>query len=140
MSKINSWPNRYKDKNHRKYNLKVHIVLVTKYRKALLRHGIDDFVKRAVFYIAKQNGWDITAMETDKDHIHILLEYDATERICDIISILKRQTTYYLWIRYKMYLSKQYWNKHIFWSDGYFACSIGEASSATIEQYIAEQG
>lgn len=29
-------------------------------------------------------------METDKNHVHILLEYDATERICDIISILKR--------------------------------------------------
>ena len=39
--------NRYEHRNRRKYNLKVHIVLVTKYRKALLRHGIDDFVKRA---------------------------------------------------------------------------------------------
>ena len=79
-------------------------------------------------------------METDKDHIHILLEYDTTERVCDIISILKRQTTYYLWNRYGTYLSRQYWKKHIFWSDGYFACSLGEVSSATIEKYIAEQG
>ena len=39
--------NRYEHRNRRKYNLKVHIVLVTKYRKALLRQGIDDFVKRA---------------------------------------------------------------------------------------------
>ncbi len=39
--------NRYEHRNRRKYNPKVHIVLVTKYRKALLRHGIDDFVKRA---------------------------------------------------------------------------------------------
>ena len=61
--------NRYNCRNRRKYNLKVHIVLVTKYRKALLQSGVD-----------------------------------------------------------------------IFWSDGYFACSIGEVSSATIEKYIAEQG
>lgn len=47
--------NRYRHTNRRKYNLKVHIVLVTKYRKALLQHGIDDFVKRAVNYLAEQN-------------------------------------------------------------------------------------
>ena len=113
---------------------------MTKYRKALLQNGIDDFVKRAMSYLAEQNDWNIIAMETDKDHIHILLEYDATERICDIISVIKQRTTRWLWIRYRDVLSKQYWKKHIFWSDGYFACSIGEVSSATIEKYIAEQG
>lgn len=132
--------NRYKHKNRRKYNLKAHIVLVTKYRKTLLQYGLDDFVKRAITDLAEQNNWTIIAMETDKDHIHILLEYDTTERVCDIISIVKRQTTYYLWDRYGTYLSGQYWKKHIFWSDGYFACSIGEVSSATVEKYIAEQG
>lgn len=132
--------NHYNHKNRRKYNLKAHIVLVTKYRKTLLQYGLDDFVKRAIIYLAGQNNWTVIAMETDKDHIHILLEYDTTERVCDIISILKRQTTYYLWNRYGTYLSRQYWKKHIFWSDGYFACSIGEVSSATIEKYIAVQG
>ena len=132
--------NHYNHKNRRKYNLKAHIVLVTKYRKTLLQYGLDDFVKRAIIYLAGQNNWIVIAMETDKDHIHILLEYDTTERVCDIISILKRQTTYYLWNRYGTYLSRQYWKKHIFWSDGYFACSLGEVSSATIEKYIAEQG
>ena len=47
--------NRYNCRNRRKYNLKVHIVLVTKYRKALLQNGIDDFVKRAISYLADQN-------------------------------------------------------------------------------------
>jgi len=132
--------NHYNRRNRRKYNLKVHIVLVTKYRKALLQNGIDDFVKCAISYLAEQNDWNIIAMETDKDHIHILLEYDATKRICDIISVIKQRTTRWLWIRYRDILSKQYWKKHIFWPNGYFACSIGEVSSATIEKYIAEQG
>ena len=30
--------------------------------------------------------------------------------------------------------------KKIFWSDGYFACSIGEVSSTTIQKYIENQG
>jgi len=79
-------------------------------------------------------------METDKDHIHILLEYDTTERVCDIISILKQQTTHYLWTKYSKFLNRHYWKKHIFWSDGYFACSIGEVSAATIQKYIESQG
>lgn len=60
--------------------------------------------------------------------------------VCNIVSILKRQTTYYLWARYKDYLSTHFWEKHIFWSDGYFACSIGEVSTATIQKYIKSQG
>ena len=132
--------NRYEHKNRRKSTLNVHIVLVTKYRKRLLTNGMDTFLKRACNYLADQNRWNIIAIETDIDHIHILLEYDTTERICDIISILKRHTTHYLWIRYKACLSRQYWKKRIFWSEGYFACSIGEVSSVTIEKYIAEQG
>ena len=87
--------NRYNRKNRRKYNLKVHIVLVTKYRKALLQNGIDDFVKRAISYLAEQNDWTIVAMGTDQDHIRILLEHDAVERICDIISIIKQRTTHW---------------------------------------------
>ena len=132
--------NRCNRKNRRKYNLKAHIVFVTKYRKALLQNGIDDFVKGAINYLAEQNNWSIIAMETDKDHIHILLEHDTIERICDIISIIKQRTTRWLWTRYRDVLSKQYWKKQIFWSDGYFACSIGEVSSTTIQKYITEQG
>ena len=37
-------------------------------------------------------------------------------------------------------LFKQYSKKKIFWSDGYFACSIGEVSSATKQKYIESQG
>ncbi|MBQ4513773.1 MAG: transposase [Anaerolineaceae bacterium] len=46
-------------------------------------------------------------METDKDHTNIMLEYDATERICDIISILKQQTTYSLWKQFPEFLLRQ---------------------------------
>ena len=41
--------------------------------------------------------------------------------------------------KYSSVLSKQYWKEKIFWSDGYFACSIGEVSSATIQKYIESQ-
>lgn len=132
--------NRYYRHNRRKYSLKVHIVLVTKYRKQLLQGSIADDVKQKILDIANTRSYEIIAMETDKDHIHFLLSYDATDRVCDIVKIVKQETTYYLWQKYNSVLSKQYWKKKIFWSDGYFACSIGEVSSATIQKYIESQG
>ena len=60
--------NRYNRHNRRKYSLKVHIVLVTKYRKQLLNGSIADDVKQKNFDISNSNGWNIIAMETDKDH------------------------------------------------------------------------
>ena len=137
MNGVNSNYNRH---NRRKYSLKVHIVLVTKYRKQLLQGSIADDVKQKILDIANTRGYEIIAMETDKDHIHFLLSYDATDRVCDIVKIVKQETTYYLWQKYNSVLSKQYWKKKIFWSDGYFACSIGEVSSATIQKYIESQG
>ena len=127
---------RYNRHNRRKYSLKVHIVLVTKYRKQLLQGSIADDVKQKILDIANTRGYEIIAMETDKDHIHFLLSYDATDRVCDIVKIVKQETTYYLWQKYNSILSKQYWKKKIFWSDGYFACSIGEVSSATIQNIL----
>ena len=132
--------NRYNRHNRRKYSLKVHIVLVTKYRKKLLKGSITDDVKQKIFDIAKTRGYEIIAMEADKDHLHFLISYDTTDRVCDIVKIVKQETAYYLWQKYGSFLSKQYWKKRIFWSDGYFACSIGEVSSATIQKYIESQG
>ena len=73
------------------------------------------------FDIANTHGYEIIAMETDKGHMHFLISYDTIDRVCDIVKIVKQETTYYLWQKYGSFLSKQYWKKRIFWSDGYFA-------------------
>jgi REP element-mobilizing transposase RayT len=70
--------NRYNRHNRRKYSLKVHIVLVTKYRKQILKGSIADDVKQKIYDICNSKGYDIIAMETDKDHIHFLINYDTT--------------------------------------------------------------
>ena len=131
---------RYNRHNRRKYSLKVHIVLVTKYRKQLLKDSIANDVKQEILDIAYTRGYEIIAIETDKDHIHFLLSYDTADRVCDIVKIVKQETTYHLWQKYSSVLSKQYWKEKTFWSDGYFAYSIGEVSSATIQKYIESQG
>ena len=100
--------NRYHHHNRRKYSLKVHIVLVTKYRKQILKGHISDDVKQKIYDIANVYGYEILAMETDKDHIHFLLGYDTTDRVSDIVSMIKQQTTYYLWQKYPRFRAKCY--------------------------------
>ena len=131
---------RYNRHNRRKYSLKIHIGLVIKYRKQLLKDSIADDVKQEILHITNTRGYEIITIETDKDHIHFLLSYDTADRVCDIVKIVKQETTYHLWQKYSSVLSKQYWKEKTFWSDGYFACSIGEVSLATIQKYVESQG
>jgi putative transposase len=37
-------------------------------------------------------------------------------------------------------LDKYFWKEKTFWSDGYFCCSIGNASIETVIKYIESQG
>jgi REP element-mobilizing transposase RayT len=37
-------------------------------------------------------------------------------------------------------LKHQFWKDKTCWSDGYFVCSVGNASAETIRKYIQEQG
>ena len=97
---------RYNRHNRRKYSLKVHIGLVTKCHKQLPKGSIADDVKQKIFDIANSRGYEIIAIETDKDHIHFLLSYDTTDRVCDIVKIVKQETTYHLWHKYSSVLSK----------------------------------
>lgn len=126
----------YNRGGHSKYSMKVHLIFVTKYRKKIFKFDkrADD-VKQFLYDAAKKYGYEIIQMETDKDHVHILLEYSPKISVSDIVRQLKQYSTYQMWNYHKEYLSNQYWKNKILWSDGYFACSIGQVSQEIIKKY-----
>ncbi|MDD4123773.1 MAG: IS200/IS605 family transposase [Bacilli bacterium] len=131
----------YISRNHSKYLLMAHLIFVTKYRKKLLiKYG--DEIKQILSDIAEEKDFEIIEMEVDKDHVHLLVSYNPTQSILDIVRLLKQISTYQIWRKNNnhLYLSKQFWKEKTFWSDGYFACSIGNVSKETIEKYIQSQG
>lgn len=131
----------YSHGGHSKYSIKVHIIFVTKYRKKLFALGkYGDDVKQFLYDAAKKYGYTIIQMETDKDHVHILLEYSPKVSVSNIVKQLKQYSTYKMWMYHREFLSKHYWKRQILWSDGYFACSIGQVSQEIIERYIQNQG
>ena len=103
--------NRYYCHNRRKFNLKVHVVLVTKYRRRLFQNGVETTLKGCCQSIADIYGWKIIAMETDIDHIHILLEYDTTETVSSIVHKLKQRTTHALWGCYPQKMRRCFWKR-----------------------------
>lgn len=131
----------YNRGGHSKYSMKVHLIFVTKYRKRLfVLQAMSDDIKQYMYDISNEKGYKIIEMGTDTDHIHILLEYSPKTSVSNIAKQLKQYTTYKIWKRYYERLSKVYCKKQVFWSDGYFACSIGQVSKDIIEKYIQNQG
>ena len=123
----------YNRGGHSKYSLTVHIIFVTKYRKKIfVQSKCANDVKRFLYDTSKKYGYSIIQMETDKDHVHMLLKYSPNVSVSDIVKQLKQYRTYQMWKSHKGYLSKQYWKHQILWSDGYFVCSIGQVSQETI--------
>jgi len=132
--------NNYISTNRSKHYLKCHLIFVCKYRKQLLIGQLNDDMKAILQSITDKSDFEIEVMESDNDHIHFLIRYIPRLSITSIVRKLKQESIIAIWQKHNLILSKNFWKEHTFWSDGYFVCSIGEASPDTIRDYILSQG
>ncbi len=131
----------YVCKTHSKHFLMVHLIFVCKYRKPLLSEFGHE-IKEIIYDICQTYDYQIIEMEVDENHIHLLLQYPPTISIVAIVRNLKQISTYRIWRQNNNHtpLSHHFWREKTFWSDGYFACSVGNASKEVIAEYIRNQG
>ena len=86
----------YTSRNHSKYLLMTHLIFVCKYRKKLLvKFGNE--IKQLFYDIADEKDLSIIEMEVDKDHIHLLVQYNPTQSILEIVRHFKQISTYRIW-------------------------------------------
>lgn len=84
--------------SHNKYLLQYHLILVIKYRKQLfINNQISDGIKQFSYNICKKHNINIKYMETDKDHIHYMIETKPNMNLSIFIKTLKSYTTYNIW-------------------------------------------
>jgi putative transposase len=126
--------------NRSKHYLKIHLIFVCKYRKPLLMGNLNEDMKTILENITNNSDFNIEVMESDINHIHFLIRYIPRLSVSSIVRKLKQESTKQIWYLYSDVLSQEFWLEKTFWSDGYFACSIGEASPDTIREYILNQG
>ena len=132
----------YHSKSHCKYMIKLHMIFVVKYRKSLMTGEIDEDMKQIVHEISQSEDslFSIETMESDNDHLHLLLNIEPTVSATSIAQRIKQMSTIKIWQKHSDTLKKQFWKENTFWSDGYFVCSTGNANMETIKKYIEEQG
>ena len=131
---------KYHHASHSKYMIKLHFVFAVKYRKKLLIGNIDADMKQILLEISTQKGFTIDTMQSDIDHLHILVDVPPTISAFDVVNSLKSISTFRIYKKHRVELKKHFWAENTFWSDGYFVCSTGDASTETIRKYIEQQG
>lgn len=129
----------YISKNHSKFLLKYHVILVCKYRKKLLVGAMDYDMKQIMQNISDMSDFDIEVMETDKDHLHMMVRSEPKLSPLQIVRRLKQMSTTAIWKSHEGGLRHVFYTEKTFWTDGYFVSSIGNVSQETIRKYIENQ-
>ncbi|MFA7307589.1 MAG: IS200/IS605 family transposase [Hyphomicrobium sp.] len=126
--------------SHSKYLIKLHFVLAIKYRKKLLKGELNDDLIQIIYEICNEKGYLVDALQSDIDHLHILVDVEPKVSALEIAHQIKQISMFRIYKKHKEFLKKHFWKKNILWSEGYFVCSTGDASTKTIQKYIEEQG
>jgi len=128
-----------KKQGHSVYYTRYHLVIATKYRRKILKDGFGEYLKKLVIGIGRQiPEIEIVEVNTDKDHIHMLLSIPPKLSISEVVKEVKAKTGLYMRKKFP-FLDKVYWGKGGIWSRGYFVSTVG-ISEATIKKYIEMQG
>ena len=130
----------YISKNHSKFLIKYHVVPTCKYRKKLLVGSVEYDMKQIMQNISDMSDFNIEVMETDKDHIHMMICSKPKLSPLQIVRRLKQMSTTAIWKSYENHLRHIFYRENTFWTDGYFVSSVGNVSQETIRRYIESQG
>jgi len=124
--------------HHAKYDLKYHLVLVTKYRKKCITKNMLNRLEEIIRDIC--NRWDVELLEFsgEEDHIHLLISAHPSMELSKFINNLKTVSSRLIRKEFKEHLSKFYW-KPYFWTRAYFIATTGGAPLEVIKQYIQSQ-
>jgi REP element-mobilizing transposase RayT len=75
----------------------------------------------------------------DKDHVHFLVQSVPTYSVTSLVKMIKSLTAREIFKRCP-HVKKQLWGGE-FWSDGYFASTVGKhGDEEVISRYVKEQG
>jgi REP-associated tyrosine transposase len=115
-------------------------VFGTKYRRKIFgKSGMAEYMKALMKIIQRRHPEiEVHEVNTDQDHIHLLVSIAPRMAISDAVRILKSSTAR-LMIRKFPFLKQVYYGELSIWATGYFVSTVG-ADEDTIQRYIELQG
>lgn len=123
---------------HCVFNMHVHLVFVTKYRRIVFNKAMLESMKMIFHIICEQFEAELIEFEGECDHVHLLINYPPKLAISKLVNSLKGVSSRVLKRDFKKDIEKYYW-KGVLWSPSYFAGSCGGAPIDIIRQYIENQ-
>jgi putative transposase len=127
----------YRKGSHTVYDLKYHIVWITKYRKPVMRGDIAVRVRDLIREISRSLDVEIMKGHVAADHVHLFVSIPPRVSISDYVKAVKGKSSRKLLSEYRR-LSKVFWGRHI-WARGYFVASSGNVTDEVVEEYIRMQ-
>ena len=128
---------QYRKGSHTIYDLKYHLVWITKYRKKVLSGAVAERLRELTRQICAANEVIILKGHVSKDHVHLLVSVPPQLAVSKLVQYIKGKSSVKLQQEFK-HLQKEYWGRHI-WARGYFAASSGHITDEMIKQYIENQ-
>jgi len=129
----------YIHKSHNVTVLLYHLVFPGKYRRAVFDMAVDEVLKEVCFEISDRYEVKFLEIWTDKEHVHFLVQSVPTYSVTKLVRLIKSLTAREIFRRCRD-VKKQLWCGE-FWSDGYFASTVGKhGDEEMIGRYVKNQG
>lgn len=123
---------------HCVFNMHVHLVFVTKYRRKVFNKSILANFREIFSDVCKDFESELVEFDGEKDHVHLLVNYPPKVAISKLVNCLKGVSSRLIKKDHGEYISKFLWKNNL-WSSSYFAGSCGGAPIDIIQKYIEEQ-
>ena len=127
----------YRTTAHSKYDLKVHLIFIPKYRKRVLYGQIGTGVRDLIRQICTEIDVEIISGKVAPDHVHLFVSYPPHLSVSTLMQKVKGKSSYKLMSLFPE-LRKIFWGRH-FWARGYCAVSSGNITDEMIQTYIETQ-
>ena len=127
----------YRKSSHTVYDIKYHLVWITKYRKPVLQGEIAKRARELIREICKTYDVEIIKGHISKDHVHLMVSVPPHMSVSQMVQYLKGKSSRKMMMEFKA-LSKTFWGRHI-WARGYFVATSGNVTDEVIMKYIEQQ-
>ena len=127
----------YRKTSHAVYDLKYHLVWITKYRKPVLRGEIGVRLRELIRQTCTTLDVYIEKGHIATDHVHLLVSVPPEHSVSTLMQRLKGRTSRRMLEEFGE-LRRQFWGRHL-WARGYFVASSGNVTDEIIKQYIESQ-
>lgn len=123
---------------HCVFNLHIHLVFVTKYRRSVFTKAVLEDLTEIFASVCQDFEAELVEFDGEKDYVHLLINYPPKVSVSRLVNSLKGVSSRL--IRKKRYacIQDKLWAGAL-WSPSYFAASCGGAPISIIKQYIEQQ-